>query len=746
MNLLTYTPDTDDSESSPPKKKKDVYEPKSSGSKSSGSSSAKQTVVVEDEDEEEESDDEEDEDSTALNALKAQFDDANRLASKLIQGQAYERAVEKLTEALELAPKVPGASKHIITLYNNRSAMYEKLKAYDKAMADITVVLAMDMLHTRVHLRRARIFEAQGKMREALDDYVFATIVQQQRGEATTADSKVQELAKAAALEQVPLVLAGLKASADAIPRALPSKAQCRNYFESYASVHAWKSFYYPMTRADLENAYDAATAAAADADGSDLAAAADLAADRAALNLICYDIAHNNICAAFENVQQMPLPDSVISTDAPVTPLPDSIPDFSCVCPYLAAVAAVDSQTQVDTESSSGDDNGAASTASTVESDRLMSLAFELKGSEYYLKFQPTLAIKAFKQALVYLPENIDARLKLANVYLETGHRDLATNIYDNILAFCDKLSSGSYTKTETKTEADAEAPAESADEAAVALQQEQQQEESSEVKMQEDAALNEYITRVRAWTLLHRPLVYLTRDDQGAYVAGAITLAMADIEAVLKLTAPLKTIPTFKAARLSALIRMIHTLSQSKAMVGEPPAADDQHRIAECITEARELYPNSQSVLLIAAELSGMDGGVDIALKLIEQADKCEDAIIGDCTPLFLKASTITSKSMFGLSTNHTQEQMMISKKLFDDADALYQQALELEPSAIEVISQYAQFKSTLGHLDKALELYQEAIRLARTRDDLQDLYQMSILSEAQLNVVKQVSAASP
>jgi hypothetical protein len=52
--------------------------------------------------------------------LKTQYDDANRLASKLIQGNAFLRAAEKLTEALELAKSVPSAAKDVLTLYNNR--------------------------------------------------------------------------------------------------------------------------------------------------------------------------------------------------------------------------------------------------------------------------------------------------------------------------------------------------------------------------------------------------------------------------------------------------------------------------------------------------------------------------------------------------------------------------------------------------------------------------------------------------
>jgi len=61
--------------------------------------------VEDDEDDEDENDDviDEEERQKNLNAeLRAKYDDATRLANKLIQGNAYTRAIEKLTEALEL--------------------------------------------------------------------------------------------------------------------------------------------------------------------------------------------------------------------------------------------------------------------------------------------------------------------------------------------------------------------------------------------------------------------------------------------------------------------------------------------------------------------------------------------------------------------------------------------------------------------------------------------------------------------
>lgn len=127
-------------------------------------------VIVEDVDEDEIDDEEEIEENEIeavnqneeeLKQLKSKYEDANRLATKFINGQKFDRAIEKLSEAIDLAPLIPNAGKDIMTLYNNRSAMYEKLELFDKALNDITVVLAMEAFHMKARVRRARIFEQQ---------------------------------------------------------------------------------------------------------------------------------------------------------------------------------------------------------------------------------------------------------------------------------------------------------------------------------------------------------------------------------------------------------------------------------------------------------------------------------------------------------------------------------------------------------------------------------------------------------
>lgn len=62
--------------------------------------------------------------------------------------------------------------------------------------------------------------------------------------------------------------------------------------------------------------------------------------------------------------------------------------------------------------------------------------------------------------------------------------------------------------------------------------------------------------------------------------------------------------------------------------------------------------------------------------------------------------------------------------------NVEKLYQQALSMEPDAIEVMNQYAQYASMMGDMPKAIELLKSALNLARTKDDVQDLNQVNLL----------------
>ncbi len=72
-----------------------------------------------------------------------------------------------------------------------------------------------------------------------------------------------------------------------------------------------------------------------------------------------------------------------------------------------------------------------------------------------------------------------------------------------------------------------------------------------------------------------------------------------------------------------------------------------------------------------------------------------------------------------------------MMYAQSLFQEVDRLYTKALELDNESLEVKAQYAQLKSMMfGDLDGAVTLLKEALYIARTREEVQDILTVSLL----------------
>ena len=248
-------------------------------------------VIIEDaSDDDDDDDEEEDEDEEAalekqkqeeLKSLQDEYEKIINLAAKLLKGNAYQRAAEKYTEAIQLASKIPSQGKDLITLYNNRSATYEKSCDFKQSLSDIGVVLTMDPLHLKGRTRRARVLEAQGKLKEALDEYTLTMIIERDlRGEMPTNGEKVDSLAKKVAIiDAAPRV----KAMRTSHGRSLPSQAYCRNFLETFPSTHIWSSKY---------KGKQAVESKSSDANES--------------LQRVCYDLVNNNYSSAFAEVNKL--------------------------------------------------------------------------------------------------------------------------------------------------------------------------------------------------------------------------------------------------------------------------------------------------------------------------------------------------------------------------------------------------------------------------------------------------------
>lgn len=109
--------------------------------------------------------------AAAREALKQEFGNATRMGTKLLKANSFKRAAKEFGRAIEIAEELDMPPSTLETLYNNRAAMYEKADMLDASLEDCTVVLAMNAAHIKVRKRRARIYQAQGRVQDSLVEY-----------------------------------------------------------------------------------------------------------------------------------------------------------------------------------------------------------------------------------------------------------------------------------------------------------------------------------------------------------------------------------------------------------------------------------------------------------------------------------------------------------------------------------------------------------------------------------------------
>ena len=88
-------------------------------------------------------------------------------------------------------------------------------------------------------------------------------------------------------------------------------------------------------------------------------------------------------------------------------------------------------------------------------------------------------------------------------------------------------------------------------------------------------------------------------------------------------------------------------------------------------------------------------------------------------------------------------TQDQTlaMEAQESLRDINGVFDEALSIEPTSVEALFRYAHFKSMLGDFNAALEYASKALALARSKDEIEELKKLTIMSAAQVNAVKVV-----
>jgi tetratricopeptide (TPR) repeat protein len=129
---------------------------------------------------------------------------------------------------------------------------------------------------------------------------------------------------------------------------------------------------------------------------------------------------------------------------------------------------------------------------------------------------------------------------------------------------------------------------------------------------------------------------------------------------------------------------------------------------------------------VLLLEVEQLVLENDTDTAIKLVEKANKSgnyDEFII-----LNMRATIQTHLAFMAFHTGNPQA-IQHAQSLFEEINALYTKALELDPESLEVKAQFAQLKSMVfGDLESSNSLLKDALSIARSRDEVQDLLAVS------------------
>jgi len=186
------------------------------------------------------------------------IEEIDRRGKSLFKEKKFAEAAEAFTEAIDLideqygdGPEMDlnvGLSRQLITLMNNRSAMYEKGKMYDLALSDCDAILARQPSHQKARNRRLRILESQNRYRDAIVEVCALQLqfMQENRDKLRmgipltppVSQNKIEELMGHILPEEIEKCLAKVKAEQKKRP--LPSKHTILQLLQSFSGYSAW--------------------------------------------------------------------------------------------------------------------------------------------------------------------------------------------------------------------------------------------------------------------------------------------------------------------------------------------------------------------------------------------------------------------------------------------------------------------------------------------------------------------------
>lgn len=270
----------------------------------------------------------------------------------------------------------------------------------------------------------------QDKLREALHDYVVATVAEQMKGRRLDeVGPKIESLTKLIATKESSEWTDKLK---QASPRVLlPNAAYCKSFMETFPSYHCWKDQHANSERSALEHTLSTCLL------GTIYDAHAHL---KAALALATHDMIKQDFVGCFTLISDAVAVYKSNLTGAGSTSAAQPSVGFSQSAVMVdepddmaasTASVAASNDLDLDTILASGE---------SAEVKRLLSVMLDLLGVELHLKCGFSQAVSKYSLAVELDNEAFETMLKLASVYAETGQVELAESTFVNIFALLEK------------------------------------------------------------------------------------------------------------------------------------------------------------------------------------------------------------------------------------------------------------------------------------------------------------------
>lgn len=428
-----------------------------------------------------------------LAALKAQYSAAQQEGMKYIKEKKMDQACDKFTECLELLKDLDQGTmqRDRIILLNNRSGMYERMGNFEQALGDISVVLGLSPQHNKCRVRRARIYEKQGHMSEALHEYAIAMVVERNQGtqplliEGTvTLREKVEAINKQVAIKDAMQLYESIRNNDS---RKLQARMGCNDFFDICPAYHLYKKKMARVDRDSLVAALKEATAQGGEKGSVEWV--------NAILDLAWHDISSGAYKRGFSHVAS-------------------SVGKARELLQHANAGDAGEAEAETEGE-------GEMKVNKTEDAELKESVAelLLLAGSEMQLRYCTSRAVEFFQEVRDLLPGHFEASIRLADCLTESGSIVQAEAIYGELTAkYIDGASDADVT---------------------VAL--------PPRVAPLDALSADRRRDLLAAWVLCHRNSLQKFRNEAGEWRNDAISSAMLAITQILDLTGGLTSFPFF-------------------------------------------------------------------------------------------------------------------------------------------------------------------------------------------------------